>query len=224
MLLELDQVSKRFSAGGAWILKDVSLSLKKGEGIIIQGLSGCGKTTLLNIMAGLEPPSRGRVLFQSKDIHSLKDNEKATLRNIHIGYCLQATHFLNHLTVLENLIIPLILRGENIPKAREKGEKILERLGLNGMDHQKTAFLSGGQLQRLSLARALIGEPDLLLVDEPTGNLDETTAKDILELIMHYRSERNAALVLVTHDPIDTQTDLKKYILSNFGVNPLTNV
>jgi ABC-type lipoprotein export system ATPase subunit len=198
-----------------WILKDISFSLERGKGFIIQGRSGCGKTTLLNIMAGLESPTMGNVLFQGKTLGSMKDDEKAILRNIHIGYCLQTTHFLNHFSILENLIVPLVLRGENIGKSRKKGVRILEKLGLNGMDHKRPAALSGGQLQRLSLGRALIGEPDLLLVDEPTGNLDETTAKDILHLILKYRSERNATLVLVTHDPIEDQTDLKKYIISD---------
>lgn len=215
MLLELDQVSKRFSPEGIWILKDVSLSLERGEGVIIQGRSGCGKTTLLNIIAGLAPPTKGGVFFQDKCLLSMNDAEKATIRNLHIGYCLQIPHFLNHFSVLENLIVPLVLRGDPIQKARKKGESVLEQLGLTGMAHKQIASLSGGQLQRLSLGRALIGEPVLLLVDEPTGNLDEKTAKDILELILNYRREKEAALVLVTHDPIEDQTGLKKYILSD---------
>jgi lipoprotein-releasing system ATP-binding protein len=198
-----------------WILKDVSLSLERGKGVIIQGRSGCGKTTLLNIVAGLESPTKGDVFFQGKSLLSMKDAEKAVVRNFHIGYCLQTTHFLKHLSVLENLIVPLVLRGDHIKEARKRGEKVLEQLGLKGMADKKPASLSGGQLQRLSLGRALACEPLLLLVDEPTGNLDETTAAEILELIMNYRREKGAALILVTHDTIDSSADFKRYCLFN---------
>lgn len=214
-LLELKNVSKRYRAAGSWILKDIALSLERGEGIVIKGRSGGGKTTLLNIIAGLEPPTGGSVLFQGRDLSRMSDRARAGLRNRRIGYCFQSSFTKKNLTVMENLILPLIIRGEGVRTARKKGSETLEMLELERLASQFPDSLSGGQLQRLSLGRALIGEPDLLLVDEPTGNLDEITAGKILGIILDYHKTHSSSLVLVTHDQLDTQPRLKTYHLTN---------
>jgi len=220
-MLELKNIAKHFGGEAPWILKDVSLALGQGEGAVIQGRSGSGKTTLLNIIAGLEPSSKGMVIFRGRALHLLSDVVKAQFRNFHIGYCFQETHVQKNLAVLENLILPLLVRGMILKKARERGEILLGRLGLSGLGDKSPGSLSGGQLQRLSLGRALIGEPDLVLADEPTGNLDEVTAKEILHLLLNYQKEKNAALVLVTHDPVPREPHLKKYLLSDGLLSPV---
>lgn len=220
LMLELKNVAKRFGREAPWILKDISLSLGEGSVAVIQGRSGSGKTTLLNIIAGLEPSSKGNVFFRGRALHLLTDAEKAQYRNLHIGCCFQESHVQKQLTVLENLILPLLVRGAALKDARDKGGILLGRLGLSCLLDKSPGILSGGQLQRLSLGRALIGGPDLVLADEPTANLDEVTAKEILHLILHYQKENNAALVLVTHDPVPQEPRLKKYLLSDGLLHP----
>ncbi len=214
-MLELKNIAKHFGREAPWILKDISLSLGEGDAVVIQGRSGSGKTTLLNIIAALEPSSKGDVLFRGRALHLMSDAEKALYRNLHIGYCFQESHVQKQLTVLENLILPLLVRGMGLKKSREKGAPLLEHLGLSDFADKNPRILSGGQLQRLSLGRALAGDPDLLIADEPTGNLDESTAKEILQLIFQYQKERNASLVLVTHDAVPGEPHLKKYLLKD---------
>lgn len=215
MLLELRSVSKRYIPEGSWIIKDLSFCLEKNRGIVIQGPSGSGKTTILGMIAGILPPSEGSVLFQGKDIYSLPEKEKAAFRNLHIGYCFQSNYFHKHLSVLENAILPLLFRGLSMAKALKKGEQSLESVDLADLAKKSPSELSGGQLQRLSLARAMIGCPEILLIDEPTGNLDEKTAQNIMQLILSFHTEKNASIVLVTHDAIPEQAGFKKYLLKN---------
>jgi ABC-type lipoprotein export system ATPase subunit len=214
-MLQLQNVFKRFGDSEPWVLKDLSFALERGEGILIQGRSGSGKTTLLHILSGLEPPTEGAVLFNGRNISTLDDASLAIFRNKHIGFCFQDVHVQRHLTVLENVILPLLLRGEILGEAASRGRAILERLGLGGFTGRMPAVLSGGQGQRLVLGRALIGEPDILLADEPTGNLDEETARDILKMILDYQKTSGTALVLVTHDAIPPSYNLRRYILSD---------
>ncbi|MCX6999360.1 MAG: ABC transporter ATP-binding protein [Candidatus Sumerlaeota bacterium] len=214
-MLQLQNVFKRFGDSEPWVLKDLSFTLEPGEGILIQGRSGSGKTTLLHILSGLEPPTEGAVLFNGRNISTLDDASLAIFRNKHIGFCFQDVHVQRHLTVLENVILPLLLRGEILSEAASRGRAILERLGLGGFSGKMPAVLSGGQGQRLVLGRALIGEPDILLADEPTGNLDEETARDILKMILDYQKASGTALVLVTHDAIPPSYNLRRYILSD---------
>lgn len=214
-MLQLQNVFKRFGDSEPWVLKDLSFALERGEGILIQGRSGSGKTTLLHILSGLEPPTEGAVLFNGRNISTLDDASLAIFRNKHIGFCFQDVHVQRHLTVLENVILPLLLRGEILGEAASRGRAILERLGLGGFTGRMPAVLSGGQGQRLVLGRALIGEPDILLADEPTGNLDEETARDILKMILDYQKTSGTTLVLVTHDAIPPSYNLRRYILSD---------
>ena len=220
-MLELKGVWKRYGRQGPWILKDLSLELEAGAGIVIQGRSGSGKTTLLNLVAGLESPSKGAIFFHGSNITSLSNARRASTRNLHIGYCLQQPCFQKHLTVLENLILPLILKDDQIKEAKSRANAVLDALGLGSLKASRPDELSGGQLQRLSLGRALIAEPDLLLADEPTGNLDKQTAGHVLHQILEYHKSKNAMLILVSHDTIDSRYHLERFELSDGRLNSL---
>lgn len=214
-LLELQNVTKRYQRNDPLILKDITLSVKSGDGVIIMGESGSGKTTLLHIIAGMEPPGSGRILFRGADLKEMSDSRAALLRNNEISLCFQGQFLLSHLTILENITLPLIIRGEKRSVAREKGRKMLGNLGLQQMGRRKPEMLSGGQMQRLSLGRALIVEPILLLADEPTGNLDRRTASEVIDLILEYKKNNGGAFILVTHDEIPRTESLRRYSLKN---------
>ncbi len=219
--VELRGVSLRYGTGGVWVLQGLSLSLAEGEGIIIRGRSGSGKTTLLNLIAGLQSPTKGAVLFRGTDINAISDTERAAFRNRHIGYCFQGFYVQKHLTVLENLVLPLLFRGTPMREAQIRGEAMLERLGLKDLRDEFPQSLSGGEGQRLALGRALIGDPDIVLADEPTGNLDEKTAEKMLNLLIEYHRSKNATLILVTHDPLEFQHHLREYLLAGSNLTTL---
>lgn len=222
-MLELKGVSKQYGARSCWILKDLNLQLSHGEGVVMHGRSGSGKSTLLNIIGGLEPPTKGAVLFHGEDISRFKEEQLAVFRNRHIGYCFQDAFMQRHLTVLENVILPLLLRGISPSKASQQGMVMLKNLGLQTHAAKLPKTLSGGEAQRAALGRALIGEPELLLADEPTGNLDESTAHDIINLILDYKEQNGAALILITHDIIPFEHNLNHFILAEGALEPLSN-
>jgi len=182
------------------ILKGVNLNIKKRESIAIVGASGSGKTTLLHILGGLDRPSSGRVFFKDKDLTSMDESQMALFRNKYIGFVFQFHHLLAEFNVLENVAMPMIIRGTTRKKAYKKA---LFALGLVGMEKKKNQMvntLSGGERQLVALARSLIGEPEVLLADEPTGNLDGENAARVAKIFKNLNQDMGLTIIVVTHN------------------------
>lgn len=199
--IELRDVNVSLGSGAArvHILKGVSLEIGKGEAVGLVGPSGSGKSTLLMVLAGLERPNSGAVTVLGENVAALGEDALARFRGRNIGVVFQAFHLIPTMTALENVAVPLELAGE--PDAFERAEAELRAVGLGERLHHHPAQMSGGEQQRVALARALSNRPEILVADEPTGNLDETTGKQIADLLFAKTAERGATLVLVTHDP-----------------------
>ncbi len=186
-------------AGGTLsILDDINFSVPVGAALAITGSSGSGKSTLLGLLAGLDVPSTGTVVLSGNDLSALDEDGRARLRAEHVGFVFQSFQLLPHLTALENVMLPLELAGK---PARVAAEAMLARVGLQDRLHHYPRTLSGGEQQRVSLARAFVVEPALLFADEPTGSLDATTGDKVIELMFTLHRESGTTLVLVTHDP-----------------------
>ena len=193
-MLRLTAVTKRFGARS--VLNAVSLEVAAGEYVAVVGDSGIGKSTLLNVIAGLEPLDSGSILFEGRELTALDDNAAAHLRRDAFGFVFQAFHLLPHLTVEENVALPLLLRGN---RDRTRARQMIAAVGLAGREASAPRELSGGELQRVAIARALVGDPRLVLADEPTGNLDPDNARQVLALLRAQVKERGAAAILATH-------------------------
>jgi putative ABC transport system ATP-binding protein len=214
-VLRLTDVTKRF--GARTVLNAVSLEVAAGEYVAVIGDSGIGKSTLLNVVAGLEPVDSGRVFFQDADLTALSDDALALLRREHFGFVFQAFHVLPHLTVEENVALPLALKGVwNLRRARE----LISAVGLQGREASPPRELSGGELQRVAIARALVGNPKLVLADEPTGNLDPDNARQVLALLKAQVKERGAAAILATHSREAASGCDRRYRLAAEGLTP----
>jgi putative ABC transport system ATP-binding protein len=183
------------------VLKGVNLSIKIGEHLSIMGPSGSGKTTMLNILGCLDKPTEGEYLMEESKISALSDNELSEIRSRKIGFVFQTFNLIPQLTVLENIGIPLFYQGVEEIVIKEKALKLAELVGLGERIKHKPSELSGGERQRVAIARALINQPILILADEPTGNLDSETGKDIMALLMRLNKEEGRTLVVITHDP-----------------------
>ena len=194
MTLRINNLTKRYA--DSTVFQNVSLSVAPGEFVAIVGESGVGKSTLLNCMAGLDTWDEGSITLKGIDLKSLPDDKRALLRREHVGFVFQAFHVLPHLDVAQNVALPLLLLGTH-DEARV--EDILKAVGLAGLGKRLPQQLSGGQLQRVAIARALVHRPGLLLADEPTGNLDPTTAAKVMDALIAQTREHGASLVLVTH-------------------------
>ncbi len=186
-------------AGKVHILKGIDLDVEMGRSVGLVGPSGSGKSTLLMVMAGLERPDAGKVLAAGEDLTRLDEDELARFRGLNVGIIFQSFHLIPNMTALENVAVPLELSGDK--NAMEKARAELEAVGLKERTSHYPAQMSGGEQQRVAIARALVGEPKILIADEPTGNLDESTGEQIIELMFRAKRERGATLVLVTHDP-----------------------
>lgn len=184
------------------VLKGIDLNVKKGEVLALLGPSGAGKSTLLHLLGGLDSPTKGEVFIDGVDIYSISDYERARLRNRKIGFVFQFYHLLPEFDALENVILPLLIKGENgsFKNIRKAGIEILTAVGLGERLHHRPNQLSGGEQQRVAIARALVNEPEILLCDEPTGNLDSETGKHVLDLLWDLNSKRNLTLIMVTHE------------------------
>ena len=198
--IEVSGLGKRVAdAGGTLsILDDINFSVPVGAALAITGSSGSGKSTLLGLLAGLDVPSTGTVVLSGNDLSALDEDGRARLRAEHVGFVFQSFQFLPHLTALENVMLPLELAGK---PARAAAEAMLARVGLQDRLHHYPRTLSGGEQQRVSLARAFVVEPALLFADEPTGSLDAATGEKVIELMFNLHRESGTTLVLVTHDP-----------------------
>ena len=194
MRLQIRQLGKRY--GEAAVFSNVSLDVAPGEFVAIIGESGVGKSTLLNCMAGLDSWDEGTVQLNGADLGAMNDDQRALLRRRQVGFVFQAFHVLPHLDVAQNVALPLLLLGE---PDDARVEALLEAVGLKGLGKRLPQQLSGGQLQRVAIARALIHRPGLLLADEPTGNLDPTTAAKVMDALVAQTREHGASMVLVTH-------------------------
>ncbi|HXG52192.1 MAG TPA: ABC transporter ATP-binding protein [candidate division Zixibacteria bacterium] len=199
-ILRVEHLTKVFKSGNRdiTVLDDVSFEIGAGTACAIVGPSGSGKTTLLAICAGLERPTSGAVLLDGLPLHRLSEEELARIRNREIGFIFQTFQLLPSLTALENVMVPAEIRGES--GARSRAAELLERVGLAERRHHYPAQLSGGEQQRVGIARAFMNRPKILFADEPTGNLDAETARDIARLIFELNSSARTTLVLVTHD------------------------
>ncbi len=182
------------------VLNNINFTLDHAETSAIIGSSGSGKTTLLNILGGLDKPTHGQVLLNDIDVHKLSEKKRCTVRNEHFGFIYQFHHLLPEFTALENVAMPLLIKGDTVALAIQKAEKVLDDVGLNKRLHHKPSELSGGERQRAAIARALIHQPDCILADEPTGNLDRKNAEAAMDLIINLNHEYNTSLVIVTHD------------------------
>ena len=182
------------------VLKNLDFGVKTEEKIAIIGQSGCGKSTLLNLLAGLDMPSEGEVLIDNKNISNMKERQRTELRAKNLGFVYQFHHLLKDFSAIYNTALPLLINDFDKNEALTKAENILKKVGLESRTNHKPSELSGGERQRVAIARAMITEPACLLADEPTGNLDERNAKDILDLIIELNSNQHTALLIVTHD------------------------
>jgi putative ABC transport system ATP-binding protein len=197
-LLQAEGLGRRVT-NDRWLFRGLNISLAAGEQLALQGASGVGKSTLLNLLAGLDQPDEGRLLFEGKDLKKMGVNEHLHLRRVAFGFVFQAFHLMPHLNALQNVMVPCLIGGLPINQAKDRAQALLSELGLAATFEQFPAVLSGGEQQRIALARALVHRPKIVLADEPTGNLDPFTAELALELLCRSCREHNAALVMVTH-------------------------
>jgi putative ABC transport system ATP-binding protein len=213
--LECRQLSKSF--GGRAVLSAINLQLNAGEYIAIMGESGVGKSTLLNVIAGLDTPDGGELCIDGVPLRELDDRQATLLRREKLGFIFQAFHLLPHLTVAQNISLPLLLN--QMPA--ERADSLLEAVGLAGRGDDFPRQLSGGEMQRVAIARALVHRPRLLLADEPTGNLDPDTANDVLQLLRREISSSGASAIIVTHSPAAAASAYRVLLLGRDGLRQI---
>lgn len=202
LVIDCQQVTRTYNEGPEklTIFSDISLQVAAGETVAIVGSSGAGKTTLLNLLGGLDRPSSGHISICDQDIHRMSEAGRARFRNRHLGFVYQFHHLLPEFTALENVMMPCALGGMDVKAAEEKASAVLSKVGLGERFGHKPGELSGGERQRVAIARALVNEPECVLMDEPTGNLDEHTGEGVRQLIESLRDQLGIAFVMVTHD------------------------
>ncbi|MEC1533534.1 ABC transporter ATP-binding protein [Bacillus haynesii] len=201
-MLQVKQASKIYEGKIAYrALTDINLTIDKGEFVGIMGPSGSGKTTLLNMIATIDEPTTGEILINGQKPHVLKKDKLAKFRRRELGFVFQDFNLLPTLTVEENIVLPLTLDGEKVREMKRKANDLAEKLGITQIMKKRTFEISGGQAQRAAVARAMIHSPKLLLADEPTGNLDSKSSKDVMEMLESINRSEKATMMLVTHDP-----------------------
>lgn len=207
-MIQVNNITKNY--GDLSVLKGVNLEIKEGEVVSIVGASGAGKTTLLQILGTLEAPSSGTLLMRNTEVNKLSAKKLAEFRNAHIGFVFQFHHLLPEFTALENACMPAFIAGRTVKEAEQEARKNLDFLGLSHRLNHKPAELSGGEQQRVAVARALMNKPAVVLADEPSGNLDSKGAQELHELFFNLRAELNQTFVIVTHnDSLANMADRK---------------
>lgn len=201
-ILQVNNLTREFKSGSKilTVVNDISFGIEEGTSCAIVGPSGSGKTTLLGLCAGLDRPTSGEVILKDIKLNPLSEDERASVRNKHVGFVFQTFQLVPTLTALENVMVPLELRGEATKEVRKRAVKLLEEVGLGDRTHHYPTQLSGGEQQRVAIARAFINEPKILFADEPTGNLDTETGDHVEELIFDLNQKEHTTLILVTHD------------------------
>jgi len=201
-VISLDNVWKTYKMGNAEVnaLQDLSLEVKQGEFLAIMGPSGSGKSTAVNMIGCLDVPSQGRIFLDGHDISKLSESELALIRGRKIGFIFQQFNLIPTLTALENVMLPMIFQGVEESRRVKKAEELLELVELSDRMHHKPTELSGGQQQRVAIARSLANDPEVILADEPTGNLDSKTGTNVLEFLERLHRKENKTIVMVTHD------------------------
>ncbi|MGA1734154.1 MAG: ABC transporter ATP-binding protein [Burkholderiaceae bacterium] len=220
LLLEIKGLSHGYQAQPL-LFNELHFSLEAGHQIALTGESGTGKSTLLNLMAGLDSPQRGEVVLMNRSWSSMQTNERLACRRKTLGFIFQAFHLVGHLTALQNVMVPLLLAGQSFKAAQLTAQDWLSRLGLEERINGRPDELSGGQQQRVCIARALAHSPKLVLADEPTGNLDPTTAQSSLNLLCQQCRQTGAALVMVTHSHQAAQQLDAHYELAQGRLHPM---
>ena len=222
-LLRVENLSKSYPSeekgGKLVILEDINLMLKQGETIAITGKSGCGKSTLLSLLALLSPKDGGKIYYEGMDTDQIKDRDRARLRNEKMGFVFQNSMLLEDFSALENVAMPLMIKGEKKKIALEKAQEYLKMVGIEERKNHRPIKLSGGERQRTAIARAIITEPSVVFADEPTGSLDEKTSRIIEELLIESVRKTNRGLILVTHNPVFASKAHKVFVLSNGVLN-----
>jgi len=205
-LIKLDEVVKEYRMGENTVqaLRGSDLEIESGDFVAIMGPSGSGKSTLMNMVGALDIPTRGKVELDGEDLSTLTENELAVLRSKKVGFVFQKFNLISSMTARENVALPMLFRGKSRKKRMERSEKLLTEMGLGDRLGHMPSELSGGQQQRVSISRALANDPDILLADEPTGNLDTDTGDKVMELLEDLNSE-GKTIIMVTHDPHDAQ-------------------
>jgi len=202
-LIRLSGITKTYGSGQAAFqaLKGIDLAIEAGEFVAVMGPSGSGKSTVMNILGCLDTPTSGSYEFEGVKVEQLSRNERALLRRNYLGFVFQGFNLLSRTTALENVELPLIYRGEPVAQRHAAARAALEQVGLDGWEHHTPAELSGGQQQRVAIARAIVTRPHVLLADEPTGNLDSHTSREIMDLIGGFNREHGITVLMVTHEP-----------------------
>lgn len=223
LVLQCNDIQKEFPSesgnGVLKILQGVNLQVKKADIISIVGSSGSGKSTLLHILGGLDQPTSGDVVWHGKSIYQFKKDQLADLRNKNVGFVFQFHHLLPEFTAMENVMMPALIKDTPFAKAEDRAKELLDRFGMSGRLNHRPSQLSGGEQQRVSMARALTNHPSIILADEPTGNLDEKNTESILSLLFQLRDMEDVSIVLITHEKeIATRCDTV-YSLHNGTLN-----
>lgn len=222
LTLKLENVSKQYAAGNETlhVLRDISLEVPPGQSLAIVGPSGSGKSTLLNIIGGLDRPTSGRVTLDGQNIADLADTALARMRSRNMGFIFQLHHLLPQCTVRENVLVPTLAADGATPEVQNRASVLLDRVGLGDRQNHRPGQLSGGECQRVAVARALINQPRLLLADEPTGQLDHASAEKLADLLAELNRRQNVTLIVVTHSPelarrMDRTLELKDGLLTD---------
>lgn len=206
--------------GALTVLDDVSISIKRGSIVSVIGASGSGKSTLLHVLGGLDHPDSGRVTWNDRDIYTMDDESLADFRNTQLGFVFQFHHLLPEFTALENIMMPALISGKDFSEASKRATELLEQFGIPARAEHRPTQLSGGEQQRVAMARALMNNPKLILADEPTGNLDEENTDILLDMLFELREIENVSILLITHEKDIAKRSDVIYQLSKGKLHP----